>query len=85
MIKKLSVFILLAALCGCQRQCQRFNRGFQTTARHYEVLMYSGGDTVYHDNFYGIINDAEGSDGCYYYKGDTLIEVSGDYIIKSDK
>ena len=47
--------------------------------------MYSGGDTVFYDRFNGIINNSEGSDGVYYYKGDTLIEVSGDYIIKSTK
>ena len=47
--------------------------------------MYSGGDTVFYDKFNGIINNSEGSDGVCYYKGDTLVEVSGDYIIKSTK
>ena len=61
------------------------DKHWQTTVRNYEVIMYSGGDTVFIDKFRGIINSEENSDGCYYYKGDTLIEVSGDYIIKSEK
>lgn len=85
MRKNIALFILLAGLCGCQRQCARFNRNVQSSPRHYQVVMFSGGDTVFNDNFYGIINDAQGSDGCFYFKGDTLIEISGDYIIKSDK
>ena len=83
---KLWLYLALTIfLCGCQRQCQRMEKHYQTTTRGYEVIMYSGGDTVFYDNFRGIINSEEGSDGCYYYKGDTLIEVSGDYIIKSTK
>lgn len=84
-MKKLLVFILVCSLCSCQRACTRVNKNWQTSKRDYHVIMYSGGDTVFYDKFHGIINDAEGSDGCYYYKGDTLIEISGDYIIKSDK
>jgi len=84
-MKKIPPFILVMSLCGCQRQCTSFNREWQTSNREYEVIMYSGGDTVFYDKFKGIINNSEHSDGCYYYKGDTLIEVSGDYIIKSDK
>jgi hypothetical protein len=49
------------------------------------VVMYSGGDTVFHDKVKTIINSENGSDGIYYYKGDTLIEVSGDYVLKSIK
>jgi hypothetical protein len=47
--------------------------------------MFSGGDTVFHDTFTGILNSEENSDGVYYYKSDTLVEVSGDYTIKSIK
>lgn len=85
MMKKLSTIIFVLALCGCQRQCQRMDKHYQSTERNYTVIMYSGGDTVFNDQFRGIINSEENSDGCYYYKGDTLIEVSGDYIIKSEK
>lgn len=70
-------------LSSCQRGCQRFEKNFQTTNRDYEITMYSGGEPVYKDKFNGIVNDTDGSDGCYYTKGDTLIEVSGDYILKS--
>ena len=45
--------------------------------------MYSGGDTVFADEFTGIINQEEGSDGIFYIKNDTLIELSGDYVLKS--
>lgn len=75
--------IIVVALTSCARQCQSFEKNFQTGSRNYEVIMYSGGDTVYYDKFKGIINDSKGSDGAYYSKGDTLIEISGDYIIKS--
>lgn len=45
--------------------------------------MYSGGKVVYRDKFTGIVNNSEHSDGIYYYKKDTLIEMSGDYVLKS--
>jgi hypothetical protein len=54
------------------------------TNREYEVILFSGGDTVFHDKFSGIINDMPGG-GAFYYKGDTLVEVSGDYVIKSER
>lgn len=84
-MKKLLAFILVCSLSSCQRACTRINKQWQTTSREYKVFVYSGGKTVFTDSFYGIINDAENSDGCYYYKDDTLVEISGDYIIKSDK
>lgn len=84
-MRKLLVIALgFFTLSSCQRSCTQLNRNIQTSERNYEVTMYSGGDTVFYDNFKGIINNSEGSDGIYYYKGDTLIEVSGDYIIKSN-
>lgn len=69
---------------SCQRGCSKINRQFETTERNYEITMYSGGAIVFQDKFRGIINNSEASDGCYYYKNDSLIEVSGDYIIKSN-
>ena len=85
MIKKISIFILMASLCGCQRQCQSINRNAQTSPRHYNVIMYSGGVPVFTDTFYGLINNNAHSDGCYYYKGEELIEISGDYKLNSTK
>lgn len=46
-------------------------------------MMFSGGDTVYQDRFTGIVNGEQHTDGFYYFKGDTLVEVSGDYVLKS--
>lgn len=73
------------SLTSCARGCQALDRDLQTGPRNNTIIMYSGGDTVFYDNFRGIINNSEGSDGIYYYKGDTLIEVSGDYVHKSTK
>lgn len=47
--------------------------------------MFSGGKVVFSDKFEGILNNSETSDGVYYYKGDSLIEISGDYTVKSTK
>lgn len=85
MIKYITILILALGLTSCQRGCQRIERKYQATERDYEVIMYSGGQPVFVDKFRGIINNADGSDGAYYYKGDTLIEISGDYTIKSFK
>jgi len=85
-MKKIHIYILcVLPLMGCARSCESMNRGFQTGDRSYEVIMFSGGDTVFIDRFEGIINNSESSDGIYYYKHDTLVEVSGDYVIKSLK
>jgi hypothetical protein len=75
---------LLVLLTSCtQRGCQRFQKKTQFSERSYEVVVFSGGDTVYHDKFTGIVNGEEGTDGFYYFKRDTLIEISGDYVLKS--
>lgn len=78
-------FALILMLASCQRACLSFQKDIQTSERNYEVIMFSGGDTVYTDRFEAILNDSKESDGMYYYKGDTLIEISGDYVIKSVK
>jgi len=83
MRKLLLYFFLVLVLSSCQRGCERWKKKTQFSKRTYEVVMYSGGDTVFHDRFTGILNDNDGSDGFYYSKGDTLIEISGDYIVKS--
>lgn len=75
--------LLFVFLTSCARQYTSCNRKYEAGDRTYEVIMYSGGDTVFYDKFKGMINDAEGSDGCYYYKRDTLVELSGDYVLKS--
>jgi len=85
MRKTIIYLVLCIALTSCARGCQSIDKEFQTTDRGYEIVMYSGGDTVFYDKVKTIINSEENSDGIYYYKNDTLIEVSGDYIIKSVK
>lgn len=84
--KQIALIALLFTLSSCtERGCQSMRRSFQYSERDYEVIMFSGGDTVFVDRFHGIINGEEGTDGVFYIKNDTLIEVSGDYVIKSVK
>lgn len=81
--------LLIAVVClfaSCtQRGCQSMSRDFQTSERTYEITVYSGGKTIYADKFKGILNQEDHSDGMYYFKGDTLIEIGGQYTIKSVK
>lgn len=85
-MKKLLLVSAAISLASCtQRGCQSLEREMQYTERKYNVTMYSGGDPVYTDSFKGYINQEDKGDGVYYYKGDTLVEVSGDYVIKSIK
>lgn len=82
----LLAIISLVFLSSCtQRGCQSVSRNLQFSERDYEVFQFSGGDTVFHDKFHGIINQEEHSDGLYYFKGDTLIEISSPYLVKSEK
>lgn len=81
----LTLAIILVFTSCTQRGCQRFERKWQYSNRHYSIEMYSGGQVVFKDTFYGIINQEDSSDGAYYFKGDSLIELSGDYIIRSIK
>lgn len=84
-MKKIVIIIGALTLTSCQRSCARFEKGIQTSERNYKIVMFSGGDTVFVDEFKGIVNNSETSDGVYYYnsKGE-LVEVSGDYVIKSN-
>lgn len=81
---KVACAVLLFSSCTA-RGCQSTQRGFSFSERNYTVKMYSGDSCVFSDKFHGIINQEEHSDGLYYYKGDTLIEIGGNYIIKSEK
>jgi len=84
-MKRFIAILLLALLTSsCQRSCSRFDRQFQSSSRNYTIEVYSGGERVFMDSVNGIINDSEGSDGIYYTdKEGYLIEISGDYILKS--
>lgn len=86
-MKKLKIAViamLMIALSSCQRGCQSFERSFQSSKLHYDIKVYSGGQCIYHDNITTIVNNSEHSDGVYYYKGDTLVELCGQYVIKAD-
>lgn len=85
MRKTILSLLTICTLTSCQRGCTRIERQYQTSERDYNIVMYSGGDTVFTDSFRGIINNSENSDGIYYYKEGKLIEVSGDYVITSNK
>lgn len=75
---------MMLALTGCTpRGCQKVSRTLQFSERNYIIKQYSGGKLVGQYNFRGILNNEEHSDGYYFFKGDTLIEVSGDLTIKS--
>lgn len=84
-MKKTIIVLAAILLSSCtQRGCQRWKRQQQYSSRAYGVYMYSGGKMIFEDHFKGIINQEQHSDGIYYFKGDTLVEVNGDYIIKSE-
>lgn len=82
---KRTTLILIAtlALTSCQRGCSKLDRALQLTEKNYTIVVFSGGDTVFVDNFKGVVNNSDHSDGIYYYKEGELIEISGDYVIKS--
>lgn len=82
-LKTIMLFISITCLFSCQRACQSLDRSFQSSKMQYDIKMYSGGQCIYHDNLETIVNNSESSDGCYYYKGDTLIELTGDIVIKA--
>jgi hypothetical protein len=83
-MKKLILILCVAVtLTGCSRGCSKMERSFEVGERDYEITMFSGGDTVFYDSFRGIVNNSEASDGVFYFKGEALIEVSGDYVITS--
>ncbi len=82
-MKKLLIFIGLLALTGCQRGCASVERNFQVGPRNYHVQQYSGGKLIGDYRFNGILNNQEQSDGFYFYKQDTLVEVSGDITVTS--
>jgi hypothetical protein len=79
----LVAIVSLVAMSSCQKNWESFNKNFQTGKRSYHVEQYSGGKLIATYDFVGIINDSQGSDGYYFHKGDSLIEISGDLIIKS--
>lgn len=84
-MKKVILFIALAvSLSSCQRGCTAARRNWQSSSRSYHIEQYSGGKLIKQFDFSGILNNQEHSDGYYWYKGDTLFEVSGDIFVYSE-
>ena len=82
-MKKL-IFISLLLMTSCTpRGYQRASRTFQFSERNYHIKQYSGGKCVGEYKFHGILNNEEHSDGYFFFRADTLVEVSGDLTIKS--
>jgi hypothetical protein len=54
-------------------------------SRNYHIEQYSGGRLIQVYDFHGALNDSENSDGYYFFQKDTLVEISGDIVIKSWK
>lgn len=88
-MRKINLLIAVTSilfLTSCtQRGCQRWEKDTQFTERSYRIDVYSGGKPVFTDQFRGIVNGEDKTDGIYYFKGDTLVEISGDYVLKSLK
>jgi len=81
---KIVVFIIaIMLLTSCQKSIESFKKGFQTTDRNYIIEQYSGGELIGKYKFKGTLNDSENSDGYYFFEQDTLVEISGDIIIRS--
>ena len=84
-MKKNSLIILaLFTLCGCQRSCTKVETSIQKDKeRDYNIMVFSAGDTVFVDNFRGVVNVSKDEKTIYYFKNDELIEISGEYILRS--
>ena len=83
MKNKLLIIASIVFLSSCQKIVEATKKDFQTSNRKYIIEQFSGGKLIRTYNFTGTLNDSEYSDGYYFFKGDTLIEISGDVIIKS--
>jgi hypothetical protein len=84
-MKKLTIIIIITFVLS---SCARWQQGCKRetgTRRNYEIILFSGGDTVFIDHPKRVVINQEEGDGIYYYKDDTLIEMAGTYIIKSEK
>ena len=78
----LTAIIILMSIVGCARGCGMIDREFQMTDKVTIVQQYSGGKLVNRWQFTGMVNSSSSSDGYYFTISDTLIEVSGDVVIK---
>ena len=77
--------LIMVSMTSCQKSWEKIRKNTQTTNRNYVIDQYSGGVLIGHYEFRGMLNDSDGSDGYYYYDGKTLVEISGDLVIRSTK
>ena len=75
------VAFCLLFIC-CSRDWQDLNRTISRQHGQYHIELYSGGKIIFQDDFYGVVNQETGTDGVMYIKGDTMIELCGQYVIK---
>lgn len=83
-MKKL-IFAIVATLMlsSCARSCQSLERStFDNHAHNIRLTLYSGGEAVKTWEFNGIVSEAAGSDGYFFYYDNRLVEVSGDVVIE---
>lgn len=82
---KNQIFVPLIAIVmlGCTaRDRNGISRSFSGN-RVYHIKLYSGGKLIRDDKFTGVVDNQDSSDGMYYYKNDTLVEIGGQYEITS--
>lgn len=82
--KLLYIMLISVILSSCARGCQNLKRK-TGSRRSYEIILFSGGDTAFIDHPKNVVINQEEGDGIFYYKEDTLIEMAGTYLIKSEK
>lgn len=83
-IVKLSFILIGLLTASCQKSCTAMQKRY-SGSRNYHVEQYSGGQLIKVYDFYGALNDSQNSDGYYFFQKDTLVEISGDIVIKSWK
>jgi len=74
-----AIFLLSSCARGCQGCSKQITDNQKQNIR---VTLYSGGQEVKVWEFYGIVNDEDGSAGYYFYYNNKLVEVSGDIVIE---
>lgn len=85
-MKKINILLLIVGvitLTSCARGCQGFNRSLADNHKqHVNIKQYSGGKLVGEWQIYGIVNEAKGSDGYFFYDNNgELVEISGDITL----
>ncbi len=85
-MKKIYILLLIVGvitLTSCARGCQGLNTSLADNHKqHVNIKQYSGGKLVGEWQIYGIVNDAEGSDGYFFYDNNgELVEISGDITL----